>query len=211
MEPLGQCNLSGQAHEYFRLDSSAECGRHCCGSVAALVIAGKLQRRSDSYKAKLDIFSTLVGLRHDPLSPDSFRALNLIDAVFANHPAVREAWTRYLTALNDASLNAGPGFAIREEKRRDLLLEIVRALGLARKISSAELLRGYLPAYAFDAQYVAMLEQQYKRAHYEAELKRFGVAVHGSAPRPQEATPVAPSPPPPPGGNAGKPFTAQTS
>ena len=62
----------------------------------------------------------------------SFRALNLIDAVFANDSAVREAWTRYLTALNDASLSVGPGFAIREEKRRDLLLEIVKALGLRR-------------------------------------------------------------------------------
>ena len=67
--------------------------------IAALVIAGILQRRSDSYKAKLDVFSTLIGLRHAPLSEESARALNLIDAVFANEPAVREAWTRYYTAF----------------------------------------------------------------------------------------------------------------
>ena len=38
-------------------------------------------------------------------------------------PAVREAWTRYYTALNDPALNVGAGFALREEKRRELLLE----------------------------------------------------------------------------------------
>jgi hypothetical protein len=38
-------------------------------------------------------------------------------------PAVREAWTRYYTALNDLALNVGAGFALREEKRRELLLE----------------------------------------------------------------------------------------
>jgi hypothetical protein len=174
--------------------------------IVALWIAGKLQRRSDSYKAKLDILSTLMGLRHDPLSADSFRALNLIDAVFANDSAVREAWTRYLTALNDASLNVGPGFAIREEKRRDLLLEIVKALGLRRKISSAELLRGYLPAYAADLQYLAFLERMYKRALFEEELKRRGIPIPAWAPTPQEGTPVSPSPA---AGNGGKPVASQ--
>jgi hypothetical protein len=188
--------------------------------IIALWIAGKLQKRSDSYKAKLDIFSTLIGLRYDPLSAESARALNLIDAVFANDPAVREAWTRYYAALLDPNFNVGPGYAIREEKRRDLLLEIVKGLGLARKISSADLLRGYMPAYAQDAQYVAYLERMYKRAHYEEELKRRGITIPAWGPTPH-ATPVSPSPsppqgatpvspsPPPPGGNAGKPVPPQ--
>jgi hypothetical protein len=178
--------------------------------VVALWIAGTLQRRSDSYKAKLDIFSTLIGLRHEPLSADSARALNLIDAVFANDPAVREAWTRFYTALNDPNLNVGPGYAAREEKRRELLLEIVKALGLARKISSAELLRGYMPTFAIETAHVALLERLYKRALYEEELKRRGVAIPAWGPTPQEATPVSPSPPPA-GGNAGKPAAAQPS
>ena len=173
--------------------------------VVALWIAGKLQRRSDSYKAKLEIFSTLMGLRYAPLSEEFARALNLIDAVFTDEPAVREAWTRYYAALLDPNFNVGPGYAIREEKRRDLLLEIVKGLGLARKISSADLLRGYMPAYAQDAQYVAYLERMYKRAHYEEELKRRGVAIPVWGPTPQEATPVSPSPSPPAGGNAGRP------
>jgi hypothetical protein len=159
------------------------------------------------------------------LSVEAARALNLIDAVFANDPAVREAWTRYYTALSDPNFNVGPGYAIREEKRRDLLLKMVKGLGLARKISSADLLRGYIPTYAFDAQYVAYLERMCKRAQYEEELKHRGITIPawGPTPRPtpQDATPVSPSPlppqdatpvspsPPPPGGNAGKPVPPQ--
>src|SRR5262245_53978591 len=139
--------------------------------MATLWIAGKLQRRSDSYKAKLDILSTLMGLRHAPLSDESARALNLIDAVFTDNPAVREAWTRYYTSLLDPNQNVGPGYAIREEKRRDLLLEIVKALGLSGKISSAELLRGYISVSAFETAQVAGLERLYKRTLYEEELK----------------------------------------
>jgi hypothetical protein len=112
--------------------------------VVALLIAGGLQRRSDSYKAKLEVFATLIGLRHDLQSIESVRALNMIDAVFADNHTVREAWTRFIAAMNDQNLNAGAGYAIREEKRRELLLEIVKALGLQRKISSAELLRACL-------------------------------------------------------------------
>jgi hypothetical protein len=177
--------------------------------IVALWIGGKLQRRSDSYKSKLDVFSTLIGLRHDPLSADSARALNLIDAVFADDPAVREAWTRYYTALNDPALNVGAGYALREEKRRELLLEIVKALGLARKISSAELLRGYAPTFAIESTHVAWLERLHKRAIYEEDLKRRGIPFP-AWPAPQEAPPASPSPPPA-GGNAGKPAAPQPS
>ena len=74
--------------------------------IIALWVGGILQRRSDAHKAKLSIFATLVGLRHTPLSAELVRSLNQIDAVFVDDPAVREAWTRYYTALNDANLGA---------------------------------------------------------------------------------------------------------
>ena len=177
--------------------------------VVALWIAGKLQRRSDSRKAKLDIFSTLMGLRYAPLSEEFARALNLIDAVFADDPAVREAWTRYYTSLLDPNQNVGPGYALREEKRRDLLLEIVKALGLSGKISSAELLRSYTSVSAFETAQLAALERLYKRTLYEEELKHRNVPIPPWM-LPPQATPVAPPqvatpvPPPPPGGNSGK-------
>jgi hypothetical protein len=179
--------------------------------IVALWIGGILQRRSDSYRAKLDIFSTLMGLRHQPLSLDSARALNLIDAAFADDPAVRESWTRFYTALNDPALNVGAGFALREEKRRELLLEIVKALGLAQKISSAELLRGYVPILAIENMQIETLERLHKRALLEEELKRRGIPLPPwTADLSQMAMPISPSPPPV-GGNAGKPAAPQPS
>jgi hypothetical protein len=85
--------------------------------IVALWVGGVLQRRSDAHKAKLPIFATMVGLRHTPLSAELVRALNLIDAVFVDDPAVREAWTRYHAALVDGNLSAPPGISIREGRR----------------------------------------------------------------------------------------------
>jgi hypothetical protein len=170
--------------------------------LVALWIGGILQRRSDSHKAKLDIFATLIGQRYDPQSIESVRALNMIDIVFADNSIVRDAWTQYIATLNDPNLNCEPGLAIRDEKRRQLLLEIVKALGLQRKISSADLLRAYMPTFAFEAAHVAMMERSYKRSVYEQHLKDKGAP-------PTLWTPPA-SQPAPTDGNASKP-PAQSS
>jgi hypothetical protein len=166
--------------------------------VVALRIAGVFQRRSDAHKAKLDIFATLIGLRHDPQSVESVRALNTIDVVFADNPDVRDAWTRYIATLNDPTLNDGAGFAIRDDKRRELLLEIVKALGLQRKVSSADLLRAYMPTFAFESVQLAVLERTYKRALYEEYLKKQNIPLPlGTGPLAATTTS------PPAGGNSG--------
>jgi hypothetical protein len=140
--------------------------------IIAVWVGGILQRRADAHRSKLQVFGTLVALRHDPLSLEAVRALNLIDAAFADTPAVREAWTRYYTALNDANMNAGPGFSIREDRRRDLLLAMVKGLRLSRKISSADLLRTYLPTFVAEITHVSVLERMQRRAALEEDLTR---------------------------------------
>src|SRR5262249_9124010 len=94
--------------------------------------------------------------------------LNQIDAVFVDNFNVRDAWTQYLTALLDLTL----GFSIRDEKRRELLLEIVKSLGLTKKISSADLLRTYTPNFVLEETHISMLERMQKRAALEEELNR---------------------------------------
>ena len=143
--------------------------------IVALWAGGILQRRSDIYKSKLTVFGTLIALRHTPMSNEMIRALNLIDAVFADVPAVREAWTRYFTALNDSNMNTELGGSIREEKRRELLLEIVKSLKLSRKISSADLLRTYLPTFVAEETHIAVLDRIHKRAVLQEDLERRGV------------------------------------
>jgi hypothetical protein len=168
--------------------------------IVALQIGGILQRRSDAQKAKLTLFGTLIALRHDTLSVESTRALNLIDAVFVDDPAVREAWTRYYTALNDPNMNIGPGVSIREERRRDLLLEMVKTLKLTRKISSADLLRTYLPTFVAENTHVGILERMQRRAFLEEDLTRRHIAFP-QWPISQPASPAQPPAPQPTAGN----------
>jgi hypothetical protein len=158
--------------------------------IVALWIGGILQQRSDAQKAKLEIFSKLIGLRHTPLSAEMVQALNSIDAVFATDPGVREAWTRYLTTLLDQSLSTPLGNSIREEKRRALMLEIVKALGLTKKISSADLLRTYLPNFIAESTHVETLERTQKRAALEEDLNRRRIPFYPG--------PVMPTPTPVP-------------
>jgi hypothetical protein len=69
---------------------------------------------------------------------NSFGVLVMIARERTHSPA-GECQLRTPAALNDPNLNNAPGFFIIEERRRDLLLEIVRSLGLTKKISSADL------------------------------------------------------------------------
>ena len=161
--------------------------------LAAIQIGGILQRRSDDKKLKLNILGTLMGLRHDLLSSEVIRALNLIDAVFVDDATVRESYTRYHTVMTDPAFNNMTGYSIRDERRRDLLLAMVKSLGLQNKISSADLLRNYMPTVAVETTAVGILERLYKRAYYETELKRLGVLVP-PWPIPEPSTVPAPAP-----------------
>jgi hypothetical protein len=143
--------------------------------IIALWVNGKLQRRESARQQKLQILSVLFSLRHQPLSPEMFRALNLLDAVFAGDSAVREAWTKYFTALHDNSLNTDQGFAIREEKRRDLMMEIIKALGLQKQISTSDLLRTYTPTTIAEIEHLAIWERIKRREDLRAEFIQRGL------------------------------------
>jgi hypothetical protein len=178
--------------------------------LVALLIADRIQRWSDTRKAKLDLFSTLISSRHDSFSMEGFAALNSIDAVYAKDRRVREAWTRFYTAMNDTNLNVPVGWSYREEKRRELMLEMVRALGLSKKISSADLLRGYTPTVVAEINTLAVWERQVKRAELEEELNRRGIQYPPWPTPSPPPTPVISAPPPNPLGEntaAGVPAT----
>jgi hypothetical protein len=121
-------------------------------------------------------------LRHQPLSPDTFRALNVIDAIFADNQKVREAWSKYFVALNDASLSTTPGFAIRDEKRRDLLTAIIECLGLQHQITTSDLLRTYTPTTAVEIEYLAIWERIKRREDLRAEFVQRGIGFPDFAP-----------------------------
>jgi hypothetical protein len=83
--------------------------------------------RTNRRQSQLNLLGLLLSLRHQPASLETFKALNMIDAVFVDDSNVREAWSKYYAALNDSNLQNPPGYAAREEKRRDLMIEIVKS------------------------------------------------------------------------------------
>jgi hypothetical protein len=99
----------------------------------------------------------------------------MIDAVFADHAKVREAWSKYFAALNDPNLNLAPGYAIREEKRRDLMTAIVQCLGLQNKITTSDLLRTYTPTVTIEVEHLAMWERIKRREDLRAEFIHRGI------------------------------------
>jgi hypothetical protein len=143
--------------------------------VIALWIGGILQARIDTRKQQLQLLGVLLSLRHQPLSPENFKALNSIDAVFADSAKVRDTWTKYFAALVDQNLNNDPGFAVREEKRRDVMTAIVECLGLQKKITTADLLRAYTPNVMIEIEHLAMWERIKRRTDLRAEFLEKGI------------------------------------
>lgn len=164
--------------------------------VIALWIGGKLQARANVRQQQLQLLGVLLSLRHQPLSPENFRALNMIDAVFADHAKVRDAWSKYFATLNDPNLNVPAGYTIREEKRRDLMIAIVECLGLQKKITTSDLLRAYTPAAVIEIEHLAIWERIKRREDLRAEFIQRGI---GFPDFPPPVYPVQPRPATPPG------------
>lgn len=150
--------------------------------IIALRVSARLQARTNRRQEQLDLLAVLVSLRHTPLLPESFRALNSIDVAFVNAPAVREAWSKYFLALNDSSLNSGSGFSIREEKRRDLMVAMIEHLGLRSQISTTDLIRTYIPNSTVETEYLAIWERIKRRVDLRAEFIARGIGFPDFAP-----------------------------
>jgi hypothetical protein len=139
--------------------------------IIALWVAVKVQGRLALRQEKMKLLGILLSSRHQPLSPDAIRSLNLIDAVFARDHAVREAWTRYNAALSDQQNNNPAGFSKREEKRHELILAMIGAVGLQRYISLADVLRTYLPMYISKLDEVTFIELEIRHAEARKRAK----------------------------------------
>lgn len=143
--------------------------------VVALWIGGKLQERNNRRQQKMQTLGLLLSLRHQPFSPETFRALNLIDVIFVDNSNVREAWSKYYAALSDSNLQNPPGYAAREDRRRDLMIEMVKSLGLENKISTADLLRAYTPTVVVEVDNLATWERIKRRTDLRAEFIARGI------------------------------------
>jgi hypothetical protein len=167
--------------------------------IIALWVNSRLQRRADSRAAKVRLFNTLIGLRHNLFKPETVEALNSIDAVFVDEPSVREAWSQLIAFMNDPNVNNPAGWAVRDAKRRDLLLAMVRALGWTQKITTADLMRVYAPQFTIEEIQLQMIERALRKRDLVKRARDVGIdpalfGIQPDAPT-QPSVPSAPSQP----------------
>jgi hypothetical protein len=68
-----------------------------------------------------------------------------------------------------------PGYAIREERRRELLMAMAKSLSWTRAISTADILRTYGPRASVEQWYVETAQRQVQIAALREELARRGI------------------------------------
>jgi hypothetical protein len=158
--------------------------------VDAAQVAASLQEASERRRLKLWIFATIMQNRHFLGEIECVKALNLIDTVFHDAAAVRDAWAILFAAFNDQRnfLPTGPTPVI-DERRTALLSAMAKELGLIQNFRPDDFTRVYLPQNIVS-------EMQIRDMQRRATLNALS-----NQPTSQPAPPVAalfPPPPPPP-------------
>lgn len=125
--------------------------------IAAVLIGQWLQNRANRRKDKLDIFKSLMITRNG-WSPESVRALNIIDIVYADDKNVRQRWKEYYDRLcvenpSDTDLK-------KIKTAQDKLLEAMAiSLGYKNKVTWETIQSPYVPKGMVEA---AHMQQEYQ-------------------------------------------------
>lgn len=137
--------------------------------VAAAKLAETLRRDSERaaerQRQKLYVFSMLMQERAEIHSDKGVRALNLVDIVFSDSPAVRDAWAELFSAFH---LRPYPPHVISERLLR-LLAAIAKDIGLADELRSDDLTRVYRPIVQEQEQFIRDMQRQQTLARLQGE------------------------------------------
>lgn len=114
--------------------------------LVAVLVSVWLQNRKERRQHQLMILGSLIATRHDPVSVDAVRSLNLIDLVFHKKATVRKLWREYFDMLTNQGLNNPIGWEQRRKKNLELITEMAKVLGYGKQISHLDVDRVYIPA-----------------------------------------------------------------
>lgn len=116
--------------------------------LSAAKLASQLQDESEKRRLKMWVFGTIMQNRSMMADIECVKAVNLIDTVYYNDKAVRDAWASLYaqTIENGAKKDSNEiGSKLWEIKRNDLLSCMAKSLGLDNDFRPDDFLRVYLP------------------------------------------------------------------
>lgn len=118
--------------------------------IAAVLIGQWLQNRANKRKDKQEIFKTLM-ISRNGWSPESVKALNIIDIVFADDSTVREKWKEYYDRL--CVENPSETELKKIKTAQDKLLEAMAiSLGYKDKVTWETIQNPYVPKGMIEAE-----------------------------------------------------------
>jgi hypothetical protein len=104
-----------------------------------------LQDRKERRQRQLTLLASLIATRHEPVSPEAVRSLNMIELVFHDKPTVRQRWREYFDMLSNPGLNNPMGYGQRNKKNIELITEMAKVLGYGKAITHLDVDRVYSP------------------------------------------------------------------
>lgn len=148
--------------------------------IATYYFTNKLSEKRQKEELKLRIFAELMATRHDPLSEESVKYLNLIDIVFAGEKHVRDAWAVYYDHLSDSRLNDNSGNALRDTSKKQLLKAMAQSIHKLQGFGDADLSRTYAPTFLAEKQELAYYERQHRLAFYRNIFSSFQTSLNSA-------------------------------
>jgi hypothetical protein len=115
------------------------------GPVLAVLISIWVQSRIEKRRQKKYIIANLMSTRHQIVSDEIVRNLNMIDIVFHNKKKVRKLWHEYYDMLQNTGLNNPTGWKQWNTKKLELIQEMAKAAGFGKKITTIDVDRVYAP------------------------------------------------------------------
>lgn len=109
----------------------------------ATIITIICQKKSEKKKAKRDIFETLMSYRYAIHLKESVNALNKIEVVYYDNPAVIDAWQNFKREADRAAENISKPNTL-QDKQLKLLEEMAKAIGY-KKINWDKIKDFYFP------------------------------------------------------------------
>jgi len=111
----------------------------------AVLVSIWVQYWREKRQHKKLIFSSLMSSRHQVISDEIVRALNIIDVVFYNEKKVRKLWHEYYDMLLNEGLNNPTGWEQRKTKNLELITEMAKVVGYGKEITHIDVNRVYMP------------------------------------------------------------------